>query len=93
MHFRSEISRSGSSQSFSIVPAQSQTGEPFFWRQFTNYGKESYNIGDGLEHIGTAVEDVAQVVENLHEAGFKVIREPGPVKGGHMRLAFVEDPT
>jgi lactoylglutathione lyase len=58
-----------------------------------NYGKESYNIGDGFGHFGIAVEDVAQMTEKLRGAGFKVVREPGPVKGGHTIIAFVEDPT
>jgi lactoylglutathione lyase len=29
----------------------------------------------------------------LLKAGFKVVREPSPVKGGRMKNAFVEDPT
>jgi lactoylglutathione lyase len=58
-----------------------------------NYGRESYNVGDGFGHIGVAVPDVRKVCDDLRAEGFTISREPAPVKGGQSFMAFVEDPT
>ena len=70
-----------------------QKGEYFSLELTYNYGVDSYDIGTGFGHFGIAVPDCAQVVERVREAGFKVTREPGPVKGGTTIIAFVQDPT
>ncbi len=36
--------------------------------------------------------DVAAVCDSVRQAGGKVTREPGPVKGGTTFIAFVQDP-
>jgi lactoylglutathione lyase len=58
-----------------------------------NYGREAYNVGTGLGHIGVAVSDVRSTCEELRRKGFRVVREPGPVADGKSYMAFVEDPT
>jgi len=57
-----------------------------------NYGVDKYDIGTGFGHFGIACEDVAKTAELVRTKGFKVAREPGPVKGGKTVIAFVEDP-
>lgn len=56
-------------------------GEYFSLEVTYNYGVESYDIGSGFGHFGIAVDDVAATVERVRSEGFKVTREPGPVKG------------
>ncbi|KAI3435000.1 hypothetical protein D9Q98_003052 [Chlorella vulgaris] len=58
-----------------------------------NYGKDSYDIGEGFGHFGIAAPDVAKLVESVKAKGGKVSREAGPVKGGKTVIAFVDDPT
>ncbi|XP_074276498.1 lactoylglutathione lyase GLX1-like [Silene latifolia] len=57
-----------------------------------NYGVNKYDIGTGFGHFGVAVEDVAKIVDLIRAKGGKIIREPGPVKGGNSIIALVEDP-
>ncbi|MGL5534293.1 MAG: VOC family protein, partial [Plesiomonas shigelloides] len=38
------------------------------------------------------VDDVAATCEAIKQAGGKVVREAGPVKGGSTIISFVEDP-
>ncbi|KAM7276082.1 hypothetical protein ACFE04_017948 [Oxalis oulophora] len=56
-----------------------------------NYGVDNYDIGTGFGHFGITVEDVGKTVELIKVKGGKVIREPGPVKGGSTVIAFIED--
>jgi lactoylglutathione lyase len=42
-----------------------------------NYGKDSYDIGEGFGHFGLAVEDVFKTVDSVKAAGGKV-RTPFP---------------
>ena len=61
--------------------------------EFTyNYGVSSYEIGTAFGHLALGVPDVAAVCERVRNAGGKVTREPGPVKGGTSVIAFVQDP-
>lgn len=57
-----------------------------------NYGVDKYEIGTGFGHFGVAVEDVTRTVDLVKAKGGKVIREPGPVKGGSSIIGFIEDP-
>lgn len=63
-----------------------QKGEYFSLELTYNYGVDSYDIGTGFGHFGVAVEDASAVVERVREAGFKVCREVGPVKGKLSRV-------
>ncbi|CAN8076839.1 unnamed protein product [Agarophyton chilense] len=68
-------------------------GEHFSLELTYNYGVDTYELGSGFGHFGVAVEDARATVERVREAGFKVTREVGPVKGGTTVMAFVQDPT
>lgn len=58
-----------------------QKGEYFSLELTYNYGVASYDIGTGFGHFGVAAEDAHATVERVRQAGFKVTREAGPVKG------------
>jgi len=57
-----------------------------------NYGQSDYELGTAFGHIAIGVDSVAETCEKIRQAGGKVTREPGPVKGGNTVIAFVEDP-
>ncbi|MCP4884046.1 MAG: lactoylglutathione lyase [Flavobacteriales bacterium] len=57
-----------------------------------NWGTEKYDLGDAFGHIAIGVDDIYETCENIRQAGGKITREPGPVKGGTTEIAFVEDP-
>jgi len=57
-----------------------------------NYGVADYELGTAYGHIALGVSDVASTCERIRSAGGKIVREPGPVKGGSTVIAFVEDP-
>ena len=57
-----------------------------------NWETDTYNLGDGYGHIAIGVEDVYQACDKIREAGGKIVREAGPMKGGSTVIAFVEDP-
>ncbi|MBG6241758.1 MAG: lactoylglutathione lyase [Candidatus Symbiopectobacterium sp. Dall1.0] len=57
-----------------------------------NWGVDKYDLGNAFGHIALAVEDVAATCERIRQAGEKVTREAGPVKGGTTIIAFIEDP-
>ncbi|AYC19445.1 Lactoylglutathione lyase [Dickeya dianthicola] len=57
-----------------------------------NWGVDSYELGTAFGHIALGVDDVAGTCERIRQAGGKVTREAGPVKGGTTVIAFVEDP-
>ncbi|HYA59441.1 MAG TPA: lactoylglutathione lyase [Burkholderiaceae bacterium] len=57
-----------------------------------NYGVADYELGTAYGHIALGVSDVASTCERIRAAGGKIVREPGPVKGGSTVIAFVEDP-
>lgn len=58
-----------------------------------NYGKHSYNLGDGFGHIALATADIFKTCEEVRQKGGKVVREPGPMKHGTTVIAFIEDPN
>ncbi|KAJ1428733.1 Vicinal oxygen chelate [Sesbania bispinosa] len=57
-----------------------------------NYGVTSYYIGTGFGHFAIATPDVYKLVEDIRAKGGNITREPGPVKGGTIVIAYVEDP-
>ncbi|XP_058785178.1 lactoylglutathione lyase GLX1-like isoform X2 [Vicia villosa] len=58
-----------------------------------NYGVDKYDIGTGFGHFGIVAQDIAKKVDIVKAKGGKVIRESGPVKGGSIVTASVEDPS
>ncbi|KAF2070677.1 hypothetical protein CYY_008003 [Polysphondylium violaceum] len=57
-----------------------------------NWGVESYDLGSAFGHIAIGVDNVASTCDSVRNAGGKVTREAGPVKGGKTIIGFVEDP-
>jgi lactoylglutathione lyase len=57
-----------------------------------NWGRSSYEKGDGFGHIAIGSSDIVSICERVRSAGYKVTREPGPMKHGSTVIAFVEDP-
>lgn len=57
-----------------------------------NYGVSGYDLGGGYGHVALGVPDVKKACDRIAEAGGKITRAPGPVKGGTSVIAFVEDP-
>lgn len=57
-----------------------------------NWDAESYDLGNAYGHIAIGVEDVYKTCDKIKAAGGTVIREAGPMQGGDLVLAFVEDP-
>jgi lactoylglutathione lyase len=57
-----------------------------------NWGVTKYELGTAYGHIGIAVDDAYKACEEIKRRGGKVTREAGPMKGGTVVLAFVEDP-
>ncbi len=58
-----------------------------------NYGKHSYQIGDAFGHIALGTSDIKGTCEKVRGMGYKVVREPGPMKHGTTVIAFIEDPN
>ncbi|MDB4935758.1 MAG: Lactoylglutathione lyase [Labilithrix sp.] len=58
-----------------------------------NYGRTEYTIGDAFGHLAVGTADIKGVCEKVRALGYKVTREPGPMKHGKTIIAFVEDPT
>lgn len=57
-----------------------------------NWGVSEYELGSAYGHIALEADDIYATCEALRNAGAKITREPGPVKGGTTVIAFVEDP-
>lgn len=58
-----------------------------------NWGKTDYVIGDAYGHVAIGTNDIKGACERVRALGYKVTREPGPMKHGTTVIAFVEDPT
>lgn len=58
-----------------------------------NWGKSDYVMGDAFGHIALGTDDIRGACEKVRNLGYKVVREPGPMKHGTTVIAFVEDPT
>jgi lactoylglutathione lyase len=57
-----------------------------------NHGVSNYELGTAFGHLAIGVADIAATVGQVRQAGHRITREPGPVKGGTSVIAFVEDP-
>lgn len=57
-----------------------------------NWGVSEYELGSAYGHIAIGVDDIYATCDAVRQAGGKITREPGPVKGGKTVIAFVEDP-
>lgn len=57
-----------------------------------NYGVDSYEMGNAYGHIALSTDDIYGLCDKLRTAGVGITREPGPLKGTDIVLAFLEDP-
>lgn len=57
-----------------------------------NWGTSEYDLGNGYGHIAISADDIYAACEEIRQASGEIIREPGPVKGGTVEIAFVKDP-
>ena len=57
-----------------------------------NWDTSEYDLGNGYGHIAISADDIYAACEEIRQAGGEIIREPGPVKGGTVEIAFVKDP-
>ena len=58
-----------------------------------NWDKNDYKHGNAFGHIAIEVDDIYKVCEEIKNKGVKVIRDPGPMMGSRLLLAFIEDPN
>lgn len=58
-----------------------------------NWDTSSYDVGSGFGHLAVGTDDIKATVERVRALGYKVTREPGPMKHGTTVIAFVEDPN
>ncbi len=57
-----------------------------------NWGRTDYTLGDAFGHVAIGVVDIRAACERVRALGYRVTREPGPMKHGTSVIAFVEDP-
>ena len=58
-----------------------------------NWDTASYDLGSAYGHIALGTDDIKGACDRVRALGYKVVREPGPMKHGTTVIAFVEDPT
>ena len=58
-----------------------------------NWDTNDYEHGNAFGHIAIEVDDIYKVCEEIKNKGVKVIRDPGPMMGSRLLLAFIEDPN
>jgi lactoylglutathione lyase len=58
-----------------------------------NWGKSDYTLGDAFGHVAIGTDDIRGACDRVRALGYKVTREPGPMKHGSTVIAFVEDPN
>jgi len=57
-----------------------------------NHGVDSYELGDGYNHIALAVEDLDGTLAGLADQGIEPEKPPYTVSEGGSRICFVRDP-
>jgi len=58
-----------------------------------NWDRSSYALGDAFGHVALGTSDIKGACDKVRSLGYKVVREPGPMKHGTTVIAFVLDPT
>ena len=58
-----------------------------------NWDKSEYEHGNAFGHIAIEVNDIYQFCEEIKGKGANIIRDPGPMMGSKLVLAFIEDPN
>jgi lactoylglutathione lyase len=57
-----------------------------------NWDTNDYEHGNAFGHIAIEVDDIYKACEEIKNKGVKVIRDPGPMMGSRLLLAFIEGP-
>lgn len=57
-----------------------------------NWDRKEYALGDAFGHVALGTEDIRGACDRVRALGYRVTREPGPMKHGSTVIAFVEDP-
>jgi len=57
-----------------------------------NQGVESYDIGNGYNHVALSVNDLDELLASLKDAGIDPERPPYDVRPDGPRICFVRDP-
>ena len=57
-----------------------------------NYGRTAYTLGDAYGHVAIGTDDIKAACDRVRALGYKVAREPGPMKHGTTVIAFAADP-
>jgi lactoylglutathione lyase len=58
-----------------------------------NHGRSQYSLGDAFGHLAIGTDDIHATCDRVRALGYKVTRDPGPMKHGTTVIAFVDDPT
>ena len=58
-----------------------------------NWDKSEYDHGNAFGHIALEVDDIYKACDEIKKQGTKIIRDPGPMMGSKLLLAFIEDPN
>lgn len=58
-----------------------------------NWDKSEYDHGNAFGHIALEVDDIYKACDEIKKQGTKVLRDPGPMMGSKLLLAFIEDPN
>ena len=58
-----------------------------------NWNANDYEHGNAFGHIAIEVDDIYKACEEIKNKGVKIIRDPGPMMGSRLLLAFIEDPN
>ena len=58
-----------------------------------NWDTNDYEHGNAFGHIAIEVDYIYKVCEEIRDKGTRVIRDPGPMMGSKLLLAFIEDPN
>ena len=58
-----------------------------------NWDKSEYEHGNAFGHIAIEVDNIYQFCEEIKGKGANIIRDPGPMMGSKLVLAFIEDPN
>lgn len=57
-----------------------------------NWEQDEYDMGNAYGHIAIEVDDIYAVCAAIELQGGEIARQPGPVLGGTVVIAFVRDP-
>jgi lactoylglutathione lyase len=57
-----------------------------------NWDTQEYEMGTAFGHLAIEVQDIYSICEKMEQQGGDVYRQPGPVLGGSVVIAFVRDP-